>query len=150
MSASLSVVVKAKLVNWLPWTPFCLSSGDASLIDLLLAAYDDAKHFPGDVTFQGSDCVEFGMSFGNALCYIGFGFRIGSQPADRDDMQGTVGMSVAASIEAMSDRLAGRSRDWTYAAQRGEAGFRSQPFWVVAGCKQQLCRTGMTDRVAGC
>jgi hypothetical protein len=40
MSASLSVVVKAKLVNWLPWMPFCLSSGYAGLVDLLVPLRD--------------------------------------------------------------------------------------------------------------
>ena len=57
MSASFSVLVKAKLVNCEPWTPFCLSSRDVNLVDLLLAAVDDAKNFASNVALQGSDGV---------------------------------------------------------------------------------------------
>src|SRR5690606_37022903 len=32
-------------IGWFPWTPFCLSSDDPGLIDLLLATHDDAEDF---------------------------------------------------------------------------------------------------------
>ena len=76
MPASLSVVVKAKLVNCEPWTPFCLSSGDAALIDLFVAPGDDVEDLTGDVAFEGSDGIEFGMSLGDALCDVGLRDRV--------------------------------------------------------------------------
>src|SRR6478752_1672877 len=64
--ASFNVVVKAKLVNWLPWTPFCLSSGDAGLIDLPVAPRDDVEDLSRDVALEGPDGIELGMTFGGA------------------------------------------------------------------------------------
>src|ERR1700690_4026213 len=52
MPASLSVVVKAKLVNCEPWTPFCLSSGDAGLVDLLLPLRDEREHLASEVALD--------------------------------------------------------------------------------------------------
>ena len=42
ISAVFSTLVKSGEVNCEPWTPFCLSSGDAGRADLFLAAHDDA------------------------------------------------------------------------------------------------------------
>ena len=71
------------------------------------------------------------MSLGDPLGHICFRFRIGSQAADGYDVQGAVGMPIATSVKSMPDRLAGRCRDWTYAAQRGEAGLGSQTFRII-------------------
>jgi hypothetical protein len=62
-----------------------LSSSDACLIDLLLAARDDMEDLTSDVAFERADGVEFGMSLGNTFCDIGLCRRIGSQAADSDD-----------------------------------------------------------------
>ena len=56
--------MKSWLVNWLPWTPFCLSSGDAGLIDLPVASCDDVEDLAGDVALEGANSIEFGMTFG--------------------------------------------------------------------------------------
>src|SRR5271170_3757717 len=65
MPASASAPVKARLVNWLPWTPFCLSSGDSRRIDFLAALRDEREDLSCEVALQGSNGVEFGMPF----CY---------------------------------------------------------------------------------
>jgi hypothetical protein len=90
-----------------PWTPFCLSSGDPSLIDLLLAAHDERKHLAGDIALQSSNGVELRMSLRDPLRHIGLCLRISAKADDRDDVQGTVRSSVAAPVEPMPDRLAG-------------------------------------------
>ncbi len=40
MPLSCSIPVKAALVNWLPWMPFCVSSGDSELINFAPALAD--------------------------------------------------------------------------------------------------------------
>jgi hypothetical protein len=64
-------LVQAQDVNWLPWTPFCLSSGYAGLIDLPVTLRDDVEDLARDVSLEGPDCVELGMSFGDAPGDIG-------------------------------------------------------------------------------
>jgi len=57
--------VKAMLVNWEPWTPFCLSSGNSRGVDFLATLCDEREDLSRKVAFQGSNGVEFGMPF----CY---------------------------------------------------------------------------------
>src|ERR1700677_253499 len=58
MPASASAPVKAWLVNWLPWTPFCLSSGDSRGVDLPASLSDEGEDLSSKVTLQGSNGVE--------------------------------------------------------------------------------------------
>ena len=74
MPASLCVLVKAKLVNCEPWTPFCLSSGDAGLVDLLLPLRDEREHLASEVALEGTNGIELGMSLGDALRHQAFVF----------------------------------------------------------------------------
>lgn len=57
-------------------------------------------------------------------------------------------MPIAAPVEPMPDGLSGRDRHRTGAAERGEAGLGSETVRIVAGCKQQLRRSDVADRVA--
>jgi hypothetical protein len=75
-----------------------LSSGDTGLVNLLLATRYEAEHLASDVTLQGSNGVEFGMSLGDPLGHICFRFRIGSQAADGYDVQGAVSVPIAAAV----------------------------------------------------
>jgi hypothetical protein len=50
---------------WLPWTPFCLSSGNSRGVDFLATLRDEREDLSRKVAFQGSNGVEFGMPF----CY---------------------------------------------------------------------------------
>src|SRR5438270_13385317 len=78
MPAAASMPVKSRLVNWLPWTPFCLSSGDLGLIDRLVAPHDEGEDLAGDVAFQGPNGFKLRMPFSNAFGHIFLGFRIGT------------------------------------------------------------------------
>jgi hypothetical protein len=49
MPCFLSTAWYSKEQYWLPMMPFCLSSGDPSLIDLFLAPHDERKHLAGDI-----------------------------------------------------------------------------------------------------
>src|SRR5436190_12917883 len=64
------VPVKSSLVNWLPWMPFCLSSGDLGLIDRLVAPHDEGEDLAGDVAFHGPKGLKLRMPFSNAFGHI--------------------------------------------------------------------------------
>jgi hypothetical protein len=51
--------VNTALVNWLPWMPFCLSSGDRELIDLAAALADEGEDLACDVAFDAANGFEF-------------------------------------------------------------------------------------------
>jgi len=75
-----------------------VSSGDLSLIDLFVAAGDDVEDLTCNVSFDTTDCLEFGV----ALCYtpldIFLSLRIKPQPSYRDDVERTVGRAVTTSV----------------------------------------------------
>ena len=77
-SASISTPVKSALVNWLPWTPFCLSSGDSCGVDLPATPSDEREDLSGEVTLQGSNGVEFGMPFCDPSSDVVLGPVVGS------------------------------------------------------------------------
>jgi len=97
--ASFSVVVKAKLVNWLPWSAFCLSSGYAGLIDLPVAPRDNVEDLPRDGALEGPDCIQLGMSFGDAFGNRGLCGWIGLEPSAGDDVEGAVCSMITAPVE---------------------------------------------------
>jgi hypothetical protein len=68
------VPVKSSLVNWLPWTPLCLSTGDLGLIDLLVAPHDEGEDLAGDVAFQGPNGFKLRMSFSDTFGQVGLCF----------------------------------------------------------------------------
>ena len=75
--SSASAPVKAWLMNWPPWTPFCLSSGDSRSVDFPAALSDEREDLSGEVTLQGSNGVEFGMPFGYPTSNIVLGSLVG-------------------------------------------------------------------------
>jgi hypothetical protein len=79
-----------------------VSSGDLGLIDLFVAARDNVEDFARNVSFDTTDCLQFGM----ALCYtprhIFLSLRIKPQPSDRDDVERAVGRAIATSVQSVS------------------------------------------------
>ena len=75
-----------------------MSSGDLSLIDLFVAAGDDVEDLTCNVSFDTTDCLEFGV----ALCYtprdIFLCLRIKPQPSYRDDVERAVRRAVTTSV----------------------------------------------------
>src|ERR687898_1523288 len=122
-----------------PRTPFCVSSGDRALVDLASALADQREQLARDVALQAADRLELGMALGDALGHVGLGPRIRPKPADGDDVQRAVGGPVTPSVQAMAGRLARGGGHGTDAAQRREAGFRSQALRIVA-CRQEELR----------
>jgi hypothetical protein len=128
-------LLPAYAVNWLPWMPFCLSSGQTGLVYLASALADQGEHLASDVAFQASDDLQLGMALSDAPRHVGLGSRIGQEPSDGDDVQGAVRCSITASIEAMAGRLAGRSRNWAHTTKSREAALRMETLRVVASCQ---------------
>jgi hypothetical protein len=73
MPAAASLPAKASAVKAEPWTPFCLSSGDSSGADFLLALHDEGEDLSCKISLQGSNGVEFGMPFGDSTCNVFLG-----------------------------------------------------------------------------
>ena len=71
---------------------------------------------------EAADDLAFRESFGAALGGIGAGARAETQPGDGGEVEGTVGVAVAAAIEPVALRLAARGGQWGGAAEHGEAG----------------------------
>ena len=67
-----------------------MSSGDFGRIDRLLSSLDDIEDFAGNVTFDAPDSFELGMSLADSLFDVGLGTGVGSQTAERNDMQRAV------------------------------------------------------------
>lgn len=124
-----------------------MSRGDASLIDLLLPLADQDEHLTSDVAFQAPDHLKLGMALGHALCHVGLGSRVSPEPPDGNDVQGAVSSSITAPVEAVTHRLARRSRNRAYAAQCREARFRMQTLRVIPCRQEQLRSAYLTDRV---
>ena len=100
-----STPVKRGEVNWLPWTPFCLSSDDLCCVDFPTTLSDEGEDLSGKVTLQGSDGVEFGMPFGDSPSNVVLGSLVGPQASDGDDVQRAVSGAVSAAVEPMTDCL---------------------------------------------
>src|SRR5919112_2370409 len=146
--ASLQRLPKASEVYWLPWTPFCLSSSDSRLIDLLLALLDEYEYLARDVAFETADRLQLGMALADALGPVRLSASIGPQPDDGDDVQRAVSGSIAAPVQPMTSGFPRRGGHGADPAQRREAGFRAQPLRIVPGCEGQLCGADMSDGVA--
>src|SRR4051795_3142386 len=84
--ASLQRLPKASEVYWLPWTPFCLSSSDSRLINLLLALLDEHEHLTRDIAFEAADRLHLGMTLADALGHIRLSSSVCPQPPNSDDV----------------------------------------------------------------
>ena len=74
----------------------------------------------GDVALQAAEDLAFGLALGGASLRVGACALAVAQPADGDEVQCPVGLAVAALVEAVSSRLAGRCGHWAGVAERGE------------------------------
>jgi len=84
----------------------------------------------------------------NSLLDVGSRSGGGSHSSGGDDVQGTVGGPISASIESVPLSLTRSSGDGTGPTQRREAGFRAQPLRVVSGGNEQLGGGGIAEGVS--
>ena len=67
----------------------------------------------------------------------------------QDDVQGAVGVAVAASVEAVADRFAAGGFQCADSAEFGEGGVAADPVGVVADRGQQRGGGGRADTIDG-
>ncbi len=77
----------------------------------------------------------------------GGGAFVPAEPADDDRVEGGVGLSVAAAVEAVAVGLAGRCGDRGDAAQHREGSFGVDAFGVLSDGDQELAGDVGTDTV---
>jgi hypothetical protein len=79
---------------------------------------------------------------------LGSALRVGAaswvvaEPVEHDDVEGVVGVAVAASVEPVTVNAAAAGRDRRDAAQLGERGLGDDPMRVIAGAGQELASRG--------
>lgn len=86
-----------------------------------------------DVSLQASRDVLVAQSLLPRAFDVGQRLRVAAHPVDRDDVEGAVGLPVAAAVESVSVGAAGAGGDGGDSAEGGEGPFVPDPFGVVAG-----------------
>ena len=114
------------------------------LDDLLASAeigHDSLVDLASEKTFQAPDDLPFGSAGRHAACDVINGRLMVPHADDDGSIERGVGVSVAASIEAVpAGGHPGRGRDWTRAAEFREGGFRTNPVGIIAEDDQQFGR----------
>ena len=124
--------------------PICQDTRSGGLDDLLASAeigHDSLVDFASEKTFQAPDDLPFGSAVRRAACDVINGRLMVPHADDDGSIEGGVGVSVAASIEAVpAGGHPGRGRDRTRAAALREGGFRTNPVGIIAEDDQQFGR----------
>ena len=92
----------------------------------------------GDVALEATHDVLLGLALCGAAFGVGAGFGAVAQAADGDEVQGSVGLAVAAGVEAVAAAFAGSDGDRACAAERGERALALEAVDVLAGGEEQL------------
>ena len=124
--------------------PMCQDTRLGGLNDLLASAvigHDALVDLSRKEAFEAPDDLAFGPAIGGTSGDVVAGGLVESHADDDGSIEGGVGLSVAASIEAVpAGGHPGRGRDRARAAELRERGFRTNPVGVIAEDDQQLGR----------
>ena len=124
--------------------PICQDTRSGGLDDLLASAeigHDALVDLASEETFQAPDDLSLGSAVRRAACDVINGRLMVPHADDDGSIEGGVGVSVAASIEAVpAGGHPGRGRDRTRAAELREGGFRTNPVGIIAEDDQQFGR----------
>src|SRR5215207_120851 len=96
-----------------------------------------AVDLPGYVALQAADNLSSALALRGAPCDVLLGATISSHPSQTDHVQCSVGVPVAAAVEAVSNDHAGGSLDGRDPAEAGEGGLAPQPLGIIPGHDQQ-------------
>src|SRR5262245_30568419 len=91
-----------------------------------------------DVPFEAADDLFLGLAVLGPAFDVVAGARVVGHPGQRDDVQGAVGLAVAAAVEPVPGGFAAGGRDRANPAQSRERPLRVQPVGVVTAGGQQL------------
>src|SRR5215216_7023441 len=96
-----------------------------------------AVDLPGYIAFEATDNLSSALALRGASCDVLLRATISSHPSQTDHVQCSVGVPVAAAVEAVPNDLAGGSLDRRDTAEAGEGGLTPQPMGIVSGHDQQ-------------
>ena len=118
-----------------------VSSGLGDGLACAEVCHDSLVDLASEKTFQAPDDLPFGSAGRRAACDVINGRLMVPHADDDGAIEGGVGVSVAASIEAVpAGGHPGRGRDRTRAAELREGGFRTNPVGIIAEDDQQFGR----------
>ena len=124
--------------------PIGQDTRSGGLDDLLASAeigHDALVDLASEETFQAPDDLSRGSAVRRAACDVINGRLMVPHADDDGSIEGGVGVSVAASIEAVpAGGHPGRGRDRTRVAELREGGFRTNPVGIIAEDDQQFGR----------
>jgi|SRR5450755_49567 hypothetical protein len=92
----------------------------------------------GDVAFEAAHDLTLAFAFTHAALGVGVGALAVAQTADRDEVQRSVGLAVAAGVEAVANGFARGRGDWAGATDGSERRFAVEALDVLAGCDEHL------------
>ena len=95
--------------------------------------------------FEAADDLGFGLAFGGSSGEVGDGGLVEAHADDDGAVEGCVGLSVSAAVEAVSVGHAGGCRDRCDTAQPGPGGLGADAVDVVAGDDEHLGGGGGAD-----
>ncbi len=98
----------------------------------------------GDVALEAAHDLALRFAFASPPLGVGAGAVAVAKPADGDQVQRAVGLTVAARVEAMTGGLARGGRDRACAAERREGPVAVEAIDVLAGSDEELA--GVTGR----
>src|SRR5436305_2908576 len=106
--------------------------------------------FAGDVALEAAEDLAFVEAVGGALGGVGLGALAVAEAADGDHVERSVGLSVAAGVEAVAVGAAGACLDRGGAADLGEGCFAVEAVDVLAGGDEELaCALGADSEELG-
>ena len=98
--------------------------------------WEACVEFACDVTLEATDGFGFGFAFGAAALEVCACRRVVGEAGDNDPPEGTVGLTIATTTEAMSLLFAAGCVEWCGATQPREGSFVVDPARVLAGGDQ--------------
>jgi hypothetical protein len=113
----------------------CLEVGDEGVVDLA-----------GQVALDAAHDLRFGQAFLGPPFDLGAGAGTEPHPDHHGQVQGPVGVAVAAAVQPVPAGRARAGRDGGDSAQVGEGGLTAQPLGVLAGGDEQLASMILADR----
>jgi hypothetical protein len=98
---------------------------------------EGAVQLAGDVAFEATDDVLFGLSLAGAAFGVVTCAFVTTQTREHDGVKGAVGAAVTAAVEPVAAGFAGGCFDGVDAAERGERRFAGESVRVVARGDEQ-------------
>src|SRR5665647_525741 len=108
-----------------PLNLLCLSSRGGLAFLGCCGAVEVAVDLAGEVALEASTDLAEGAAFSGSALNVGAGGRVHAHAGDDGHVERAVEATVTAAVDAVSDGVAGRRRNWVHAGEAGERRFGS-------------------------